>query len=188
LSGEHKRNLFLNWLFEPRVPQPPAASSSAENPEGAAWWVAFSLVTFFLAKQKKVTSCRATPDSHTSLCGKPQPFATRFVEPQSFRSCEGSLMGTGCLPQRHVFGGAISPPIKHSAIEITTTTAKLSYDQVTYPPTTKSNIPAIEIHSPIASRRSMRRQCSRKLNQSPPHAPSDPHDTKTSPSDHSPHA
>ena len=32
------------------------------TPQGRQTGVAFSLVTFFLAKQKKVTSCRATPD------------------------------------------------------------------------------------------------------------------------------
>jgi hypothetical protein len=31
------------------------------TPQGRQTGVAFSLVTFFLAKQKKVTSCRATP-------------------------------------------------------------------------------------------------------------------------------
>ncbi|MDP1996290.1 MAG: hypothetical protein Q8J90_03750, partial [Gallionella sp.] len=32
------------------------------TPQGRQTGVAFSLVTFFLAKQKKVTCCRATPD------------------------------------------------------------------------------------------------------------------------------
>ena len=46
-----------------RVAQPRLLAKYRGNPRrGRQTGVAFSLVTFFLAKQKKVTSCRATPD------------------------------------------------------------------------------------------------------------------------------
>jgi len=40
----------------------PDPSSNAGNPEGMADWGRLFLGYFLLAKQKKVTSCRATPD------------------------------------------------------------------------------------------------------------------------------
>ena len=51
---------------EGRVPQPPGAASNAgnlERSEGRCSGGAFSLVTLLLAKQKKVTCCRAAPDT-----------------------------------------------------------------------------------------------------------------------------
>jgi len=44
-----------------RVAQPPDQSSNAENPEGMADRGRLFFGYFILAKQKKVTSCRATP-------------------------------------------------------------------------------------------------------------------------------
>jgi len=44
-----------------RVPQPPDQSSNAGNPEGMTDWGRLFFGYFLLAKQKKVTSCRAAP-------------------------------------------------------------------------------------------------------------------------------
>src|SRR3989338_2990195 len=55
---------FRRGLFErvARVPQPPDQSSNAGNRAAAANWGRLLFGYFFLAKQEKVTSCRATPD------------------------------------------------------------------------------------------------------------------------------
>jgi hypothetical protein len=45
-----------------RVPQPPDQSSNAGNLAEVADWGRLFFGYFLLAKQKKVTSCRATPD------------------------------------------------------------------------------------------------------------------------------
>jgi hypothetical protein len=44
-----------------RVPQPPGQSSNAGNLEEVADWGRLFFGYFLLAKQKKVTSCRAAP-------------------------------------------------------------------------------------------------------------------------------
>ena len=84
-SGGFRRGLSEHAV---RVSQPPDQSSNAGHPRsGRQTGGAFSLVTFFLAKQKKVTSCRATPallllsfvihpstsSGRTALCTTPLP-------------------------------------------------------------------------------------------------------------------
>ena len=60
------RNLLCQSIHEPRVPQRPAFVSSAGNPDSFIVGATNPGVLFFgyflLHKQKKVTSCRATPD------------------------------------------------------------------------------------------------------------------------------
>ncbi len=50
-----------------RVPQPPAATSNAGNPEGMAEQGVLSLITFF-AQAKKVIGCGAAPARSFELC------------------------------------------------------------------------------------------------------------------------
>ena len=57
----HIKRLFGFCFSFPCAPLS-SAGWSGVTPKGWRTGVAFSLVTFFLAKQNKVTSCRATPD------------------------------------------------------------------------------------------------------------------------------
>src|ERR1700684_4478137 len=71
-----------------RVPQPPAWSSTAGQPEGPVHRGRLFFGHFLLAKQKKVTSCRATPGDLKFVVSR-SPFdklrANGFARPLSYR-------------------------------------------------------------------------------------------------------
>lgn len=60
-EGEYSRKLSINSNHEPEFCEWPAMASSGRNPEGAANPGRLFFGYFLLAKQKKVTCCRATP-------------------------------------------------------------------------------------------------------------------------------
>src|SRR5580698_552996 len=76
-NGDHAGEVGEDCLSprRGRVPQPPAWSSTAGKPEGPAHLGRLFLGYFLLARQKKVTSRRATPGEFDSKANPPQsPF------------------------------------------------------------------------------------------------------------------
>jgi len=72
--------------------------------------LAFSLVTFFLAKQKKVTSCRATPGGFGFDCAHPVLLPSPHPSP-----CKGE----GVLPPRMMHRMQLLQPLpRHMRIDL----------------------------------------------------------------------
>ena len=95
-------------------------------------------------------------------------------------------MGAGRLPHRHQSGGESITPINAMISAPLNVRAKIQSDQTA--DESANNIPAATPqYRDRVSLSSNHLLLAKKLKQSPPHAPSDPHDTKTSPSAPTPH-